>query len=426
MTRLFFRFLIAILLVVLCSFFFLIWWVQNAEDRHYKTNFFRQVTEFTERLDEDLSTGTDLRAVHGASRLESAQLEHWLRQDSGHTAVVVRLPNSELVGFVPDAIEAAKIANLGMRYLIAAALGTLGMVVAVSWCLAFPFYCKLKRQENTIARIADGDLNARSGDSGHDAIGRLSRRVDGMADRIQTLVQSHQNVLREVSHEMRTPLSRMKFAIELAKSADATMEFAMRLSDLEDDVEEMESLLEELFTFLRLDAGTPTIAMSPVSIGQLVGSLSDLVEKLEHSDSTIRFVRVIDLQESRFHRSLAANCHYLQRAVGNLLRNAARHATSVVHCTMRSTEEDVIIQVSDDGKGIPTSEVSRIFEPFQRGSSSDRGVGLGLSISKQIVQSHGGVLRVVDSQLCGACFEMVLPLNSVEKIDRGKNALATI
>ena len=127
-------------------------------------------------------------------RLEPNEVQQWLGEHNDRNAVVVQIPGSQTLGFLRDPGDLRNIASLSLQYLLAAVGTSFLVVIVASWCLAFPFYRRLKQQEEIIEKIADGDLSVRGGLKSRDALGRLSHRVDAMADRIQGLVVSHQQL----------------------------------------------------------------------------------------------------------------------------------------------------------------------------------------------------------------------------------------
>ena len=389
MTRLFVRFVAALLLVVTGAFAAFVWWVHVADERYYKNNFFQQVTEFAAQVAKERSSDApdDTAEDYPATQLPPAALSDWLELDRSSAAVVLKLPNSDdYLGFVSDPEAAARIESTGLKYLGVAAIWTMIVILVASWYLAYAFYRKLRRQESVIRRIADGDLSARGNAHSKDALGQLGVKIDSMADRIETLVQSHKELLREVSHELRTPLSRMRFCIEMMRGDACPQSSNLRLEQLDTDLVQMNQLIDELLTLQRLDAQTVPLKTEPVPIEDFVLFVVDAFENTFRAQRQCR-AHVIDQRDLRALAEIPANLQLVQRAVENLTINAIRHADKAVRMVILNRTNFLILRIMDDGGGIPDVDRDRIFEPFQAASNGEvSGAGLGLPIARRIAE----------------------------------------
>ncbi|HEV2610226.1 MAG TPA: ATP-binding protein [Noviherbaspirillum sp.] len=258
-------------------------------------------------------------------------------------------------------------------------------------------------------RFGEGRLSVRARTRKTSGLYPLSQRMNQMAERIEGLLGAHRDLLHSVSHEVRTPIARIEFSLELLRDAASADEREKRIQLMEDDLRELNALINELLQLTRLDQ--PQAAQ--VQRFSLAEALHDCAARLEHAFAGKRFVQELpdDLGDIAGDRRLIA------RAVGNLLANGAKYAQREVRLSAASAPgrdgDWVEVAVDDDGPGIPPDARERIFEPFYRlDRSRDRttgGFGLGLAIARKAVQLHGGTITVADSPLGGAKFILRLP-----------------
>jgi two-component system OmpR family sensor kinase len=258
-----------------------------------------------------------------------------------------------------------------------------------------------------LSRVADefgaGKLTVRAHMKRSASIYPLAERINHMAGRIADLLESQKNLLHSVSHELRTPIARLGFGLELlgAKTGDPALK--RRIEAMERDLAELDELVKELLGMTRLDSAP---ALQPQTL-ELAPLLHGCAEALQPAPPGLSCELAPALG------SIEGDARLLARAVGNLLRNAAKYASGQIVLQARREAGQVEIAVEDDGPGIPESERERVFEPFFRlDRSRDRatgGFGLGLSIAHKAVLLHRGTLRVEQSRLGGARFVITLP-----------------
>lgn len=230
----------------------------------------------------------------------------------------------------------------------------------------------------------------------------LALAWNDMAARIESLVTNQRELLAHVSHDLRSPLTRIRLALELLPQSP---ENAGRLSALTVDLDELDRLVDDVLTVSRLDAtGLPT-HLAPVDLAGLCAELAARAALDPTFAGAPPSVSCPPL-------TLVADPALLRRALWNLLENAARHGTPPVTLTVQDGDP-VLIVVEDAGPGVPEVDRARLFEPFFRGDRARtggpaRGSGLGLSIARRIARVHGGELDLVPSAR-GARFELSLP-----------------
>lgn len=209
---------------------------------------------------------------------------------------------------------------------------------------------------------------------GASEVKRAASAFRTMADRIRRSVGSRTEMLAGISHDLRTPLTRMKLEIEMGKIDQATRDA------LEAEIDEMRSMIDEYLDFARGDAGEP---MEPVDLGLV---LRDLVEGYKRQRRPVTLGRCDEAV-------LMVRPQAMRRALTNLIDNALRYG-KIASVELEQTLAFVRIKVSDAGPGIPEEEFETVFKPFTRLEASRNintgGVGLGLSIARDIAQSHGG------------------------------------
>ncbi|UGQ46496.1 ATP-binding protein [Massilia endophytica] len=283
------------------------------------------------------------------------------------------------------------------------------LIVALALLIPIGFWSRSHwKGLQVLMRVADkfgaGQLKARAQMQPGDSIYPLAERINHMADRIETLLESQRSLLHSVSHEIRTPIARLEFAFELLyDTVQRDQVLQMRIGGMQGDLIELKSLVNELLGMARMDSDAP-----------LRYETFDVTEALRSCANSLPPSPVsLDVAVPDGMGTYYGDQRLLQRATGNLLRNAQKYANAKVALSATRKLGGVTIVVEDDGPGIPESEREKVFEPFYRlDRSRDRstgGFGLGLSIASKAVNLHGGALKVDTSPLGGARFTITLP-----------------
>ena len=241
-----------------------------------------------------------------------------------------------------------------------------------------------------------------------------------MQTRISTLIQSHKELTSAVSHEIKTPVSRAKFANEMMvqkmERGDAVGATSYANS-IADDLNEINSLVSEMLNYAKLEHADPTLELSAVMLNALIQAK---IDSIAPAQPDVTFVFTPDKMYQ-----LHCDGHFVDRAVQNLLINAVKYCRSQVSvsCAIQTvnqpdSEQKVLeIAVEDDGAGINEDELNRVFQPFSRLDQSrartSGGFGLGLAIVKRVMQWHDGdALAFARSELGGARFELRFPITT--------------
>ena len=290
MTRYYIRVVIIMLLVLLISAIALMKIGGMVSERYVKPRAIREMNALAKKLQDRLGDKSLAEAEQELAELESrlnfsARLIPLSDLEAEFDADTVERETKEDVtpkifvrlGAEPFILEIRRERGLDERleeeeggYFIAG-LGVVILIVGgAAVFLVTPLVKKLRAQELTISRIADGDLTARATIVGDDAIARLGKRINIMADRIQELLANQRQLLQAVSHEMRTPAARIGFALEMLEDARTDEERKRRIDALQDDLGDLDRLLDELLTFLRFDEGESPIHPQTGDIRPLV------------------------------------------------------------------------------------------------------------------------------------------------------------
>lgn len=272
----------------------------------------------------------------------------------------------------------------------------IGVVVSVA---AYPIVRRLTRRLERLQKQVDawgeGRLSVRVAVEGRDEVARLATSFNRAAERIEALVESQKSLLANASHELRSPLARLRMAAELLQEK-APPEIRAELAR---NIVELDQLIEELLLASRLDAmGDAGPALEAVDLGALLG------EECARAGAALSAPPLIVQGDPRL----------LRRLVRNLLENAERHGAAPIEVALTATSPDrVRLDVCDRGPGIPEAEREAIFTPFYRragASEADGGVGLGLSLVRQIARRHGGDAICRPGARGGCCFRVTLPM----------------
>ena len=277
-------------------------------------------------------------------------------------------------------------------------LGLVGLAVAVG---VFPIIRRLLKRldvlQHSVQRFGEGDLAARVPVQGHDEVADLSRQFNAAAERIQTLVQSHKSLLANASHELRSPLTRIRMGLELMGGSQPSPTFR---AEILRNIAELDQLVDEILLASRLDACEADIGT--IELVDLVGLAAEECARVD-----------ADLDASADALEVSGVAKLLRRAVRNLLENARRYSHGEITVSLRRSADMAEARVCDHGPGVPEALRERIFEPFYRlPGASERagGVGLGLALVRSIAGRHHGTVHCEDRSGGGACFVLRLPL----------------
>ncbi|WP_371372548.1 ATP-binding protein [Thalassotalea aquiviva] len=275
-------------------------------------------------------------------------------------------------------------------------------IVIFFW--VWPISKDLDQLNDTVHKFGQGDFNAKVSGGNSVLVRPMMNTFNMMAARINGLIEAHKELTNAVSHELRTPLSRSKFSLELLRQAKDENTRQIYLNKISSDIEELESLVNELLVYAAFENEQPNIQLNPTNISTLVKAQ---VESFSNFSGEINF---IDNKSDIF-----AKCdeYFINRAVSNLIANAIKYGHGKVVVSVSEQNDQCLIVVEDNGIGISPAFKDVIFAPFSRDDESRTretgGFGLGLAIVNKIMQWHKGQVVIEDSELGGAKFILSLP-----------------
>ena len=284
---------------------------------------------------------------------------------------------------------------------------TLGLVALAVALGTYPIVRRLTRRlenlQKGVEQWGTGNLSVRVAEEGHDEVTYLAQRFNHAAQQVEQLVTSHKSLLANASHELRSPLARIRMGLELMGNQPSP---AMK-EEISRSVAELDQLIDEILLASRLDARDVDLGtIEPVDMGGLA------CEECNHVQAEL----IISPDTNLMVNGVAK---LLRRALRNLLENARRYGATDIQVLLYNDscegENQVILRVCDRGPGVSPELRERIFEPFYRlpgASEREGGVGLGLALVRSIVTRHNGQVRCEARDGGGACFVVTLPVHN--------------
>jgi signal transduction histidine kinase len=281
-------------------------------------------------------------------------------------------------------------------------LGLVGLAVAVgSYPIVRRLTLRLEGLRRGVERWGEGDLSVRVPESGSDEVAFLAQRFNHAAERVETLVKTHKSLLANASHELRSPLARIRMGLELM-DPDAS---PRTRDEITRNIAELDQLIDEILLASRLDARESD--MGTIEQVDLVGLAAE---------ESARTGADLETDESQPALVVEGVAKLLRRAMRNLLENARRYSDGPVTVQILREGPLAVVRVCDRGPGVPESEREHIFEPFYRlrgASEREGGVGLGLALVRSIANRHHGSAYCEANPGGGACFVLKLPFRQV-------------
>jgi signal transduction histidine kinase len=306
----------------------------------------------------------------------------------------------ERSGWLPPGVWPANWPDsLGLALLL---LLLFAAVASGAWPVVRRLTRRLENLKQGVDAFGSGALGQRVAEDGRDEVAALGASFNRAATRIEALVRSHQSLLANASHELRSPLARLKMAVAMAEDAPPEKRAAMR-KEIDTNIGELNALVEEVLLASRLN-GFAGGAAGAADLGQLhhVDLLGLAAEEAQRvgAEATGSAIQV------------QGDERLLRRAVRNLLENAQRYGGPEVQVHVAALAGQAELRVCDRGPGVPESLRERIFEAFFRlpgHAEHAGGVGLGLALVRQIAERHQGQVRCEAREGGGSCFVLLLP-----------------
>ena len=286
---------------------------------------------------------------------------------------------------------------------IIAVLGLIGLILTGTW-LALRWIMKpVSWLSDGVSALGEGDLEFRLPEKRGDELGNLARAFNRMSESLREMLTAREQLLLDVSHELRSPLTRMKVALEFIPE-DSSRE------SLQSDVQEMEQMVTEILETARLKSEYAKLDRQATDLGPLTQQaclkFKGKAPGIRFENSTDKCIAQVDVEQ-------------IQTVLKNILANALKYSAAenepIKVCLSRD-DSGIQLEIQDYGQGIPDEEMDLIFEPFYRVDKSRNkktgGYGLGLSLCKTIIEAHGGTISVKSSLGQGTIFSLLLPNSS--------------
>ncbi len=279
------------------------------------------------------------------------------------------------------------------------ALIIIGIVIALLVLPISRYITKrVKGLSESASRIAEGDLSHRATVKGKDEIGELGRAFNRMADRLEKMIQGGKELTANVSHELRSPLARIRVAEELLREQIEKLEnkdWENRLDEIREDIEELDRLIGRILYLSKMDLHDAPLNLETLDPAHLT---TELLDRLK---STMKRKGMRLMKDLAFHPPFIADRKALRTALSNILDNAVKFApeNGGLNVKMEPAGEWLLITVTNSFQALSEEDLERIFEPFHRAEAAPKtGTGLGLAITKKIIERHGGRIGAVNTE----------------------------
>jgi signal transduction histidine kinase len=344
--------------------------------------------------------GIDLvSGVDRAELLPPPPLDRWRIQAHGEWIISHRSEDGKVWFAAVGPLDRPHIWTfLPYYFLVIAAIAALG------WLASFAVVSPIRRVATSIALFGQGNLSVRVNSEREDEIGQLGRSFDLMAQRLQRLIVSERRLLGDISHEIRSPLARLKFAVKLARTSTDTH---AALDRIERDVDRINTIVADIVEITSVEGDPAVQGIGVVALRDLVAEIvRDCLVEAEMRDCRID-------ESGSFAGEILGSRELLRRAIENVLRNAIRYSPlgSPIELSGSEAAGVAYIVIRDHGPGVPEDTLTKLFDPFFRVEESrdGGGSGLGLSIAKRAMQVHHGSI-IAENALPGLRVTISVPL----------------
>ena len=286
----------------------------------------------------------------------------------------------------------------------------IGVIFGIAlWFWVRPIWRDLEALRQTARDLGDGDFEARSPAARSQLFAPLSDTMNSMAERVQQLLATHRELSSAISHELRTPIARMRFALEMLSDTDDRAERERLWVMMEGDLDELDHLIDTSLTYARFERETPEPHFSSVHFAEWLRDEVDAIRLLGRD-----LIITVDTGKLPENLDIDVDRKAMPYALRNLLRNAFKYAGRQITVSAQLQDGKIVVHVDDDGIGIPPDDRESVFSAFTRlDRSRDRatgGYGLGLAITRRVLELHGGTATADASPLGGARFTLAWPV----------------
>jgi len=290
-----------------------------------------------------------------------------------------------------DFSESEHLIDKHQRRLLLTLLFYAGILFLVAlWLL--PLIQRILLIRKSLRLFGRGDLLQRIPHTKFSYLGDIEFGFNQMAARIESLIEDNRLLSRAVSHDLRTPIARLRFGVDMLFESAVSDTHIRHLEHLNRDLDEMESLVETLLSFAKLDKSTIELALDHY---ELFENINELITP--YSSAKLK----VDISALTGAPSIKVDKTYFNMLMNNLIGNAVQHAKTHIRITYTVNTNTLVLMVEDDGEGIPEASRSKVFLPFYRESNLNNGHGMGLAIVAKIAQWHRIDIQLVQSEQLG-------------------------
>jgi signal transduction histidine kinase len=266
-----------------------------------------------------------------------------------------------------------------------------------------PLWRDMLGLEQGAAAIGQGQLQTRVSVSARSPIRGVADTFNNMAQRVQELLRAQKESTDAISHELRTPISRLRFGVEMIEQTTVAEDRTRYLQTMRSALDELEALVDEALTYSRLTSAARRLSPETVDLKDW---LAGIIDDAQRSPGNVQLMSEVHPHDATAH----FDAKLVARALKNIIHNAQRHARTTVKVVIHQDAVHTSFTVEDDGPGIPVDQRGAIFEPFYRIDNSRQrdsgGHGLGLAIVRRICEWTQAQVSVEDSPLGGALFRL--------------------
>jgi two-component system OmpR family sensor kinase len=362
----------------------------------------QQVADIRRRyaLNLDLVSTSDIAGFETLGKLKGGGVAH-MQTSTGQSWTLLQLDPNYVLALKTSWLQPKRgLLEWTLTGLFYAAIALVIMI----WI--WPLRRDLRVLERAADQFGDGNWQFDAPMQSRSQIYPLARTFKAMAMRIDRLIASHKDLSNAVSHEIKTPLARMQFEIELAKDAKDITEIGKTFTNLKKDIAEIDSLVTATLEYAILERANVSLNLGAYNFRTLVPAIAEKVGRDARPEIRLRSHIQGDAD------AVICDIHLLETVLKNLLYNAMRYAKHDILVTFLLQDGENNLIVDDDGPGIPEKDRERVFESFvqlERFSNRKSGFGLGLAIVKRAIEWHKGTVVISRSPLGGARFSATWP-----------------
>jgi len=301
----------------------------------------------------------------------------------------------------------------GEYQLLIRLISALLAIVFISWLLTRMFTRPIRLLQNTTEQLGRGKLAARTPQvisNRKDELGDLANSFDTMAEQLNGLINSHKQLLRDISHELRSPLARLQVALELARNVSGD-KAGEELDRIGKESERLNELIGEVLTLARFEEGSVQAEHKPIQLDNMLNGIAD--DATFEAEAMGKSVKVSSIEAC----TVIGDSLWLGRALDNVVRNAIRHTPTgtgvLISLILQGNQAHITVR--DSGPGVPEENLTDLFEPFFRTSEARErhsgGHGLGLAIAQRAVKFHHGHISAINHKDGGLKITIGLPLS---------------